>query len=92
MIGDPQTEQTMLAEDTRSIIEKAKKIYEGMRESLESDHSGEYVAIEPESGEAFISETFDGAVASARESHPSRVSHTIRIGHRAAFHIGLMQQ
>ena len=35
---------------------------------------------------------FDEAVRSARAKHPSRLSHTIRIGHRAAFHIGGLRQ
>ena len=35
--------------------------------------------------------TFDEAVKSARAKYPSRLSHTIRIGHRAAFHLGGMQ-
>lgn len=82
----------MLAKDTRSIIEKSKQIYEGLQHRLESDHSGQYVAIEPESEETFIADTFDGAVSAARSRHPDRVSHTIRIGHQAAFQIGLMEK
>ena len=55
---------------------------------LEPQHGNRFVAIEPESGEYFLGDTFDEAVKSARAKHPSRLSHTIRIGHRAAFHIG----
>jgi len=51
-----------------------------------------FVAIEPESGEYFLGDTFDGAMKSARTKYPSRLSHTIRIGHRAAFHIGGVQR
>ena len=51
-----------------------------------------FVAIEPESGEYFLGDTFDEAVKSARAKHPSRLSHIIRIGHRAAFHIGGLQR
>ena len=57
---------------------------------LEPQHRNRFVAIEPESGEYFLGDTFDEAVKSARAKHPSRLSHTIRIGHRAAFHMGGM--
>jgi hypothetical protein len=50
------------------------------------------VAIEPESQEFFIGQSFDSAVTAARTAYPNRVSHTIRIGHQAAFHIGLMER
>jgi hypothetical protein len=40
----------------------------------------------------FLADTFDEAVKSARTKYPSRLSHTIRIGHSAAFHIGVLQR
>ena len=82
----------MITEKTQAIIDKAKQIYGPMRQELEAAHHGSYIAIEPESGDTFISDTFDGAVRSAREFYPNRITHTIRIGHQAAFHIGLMVQ
>ena len=78
--------------DTKSVIERAKRIYaERLRAVLESHHRDRFVAIEPESGEYFLGDTFDEAVKAARTKYPSRLSHTIRIGHRAAFHIGRLQ-
>ena len=82
----------VVSADAKSVIERAKQIYaDQLRISLESRHLNRFVAIEPESGEYFLGDTFDEAVISARAMHPSRLSHTIRIGHRAAFHIGGMQ-
>ena len=79
----------MVSPDTKSVIERAKRIYdEQLRAVLEPEHRNRFVAIEPESGEYFLGDTFDEAVRSARAKHPSRLSHTIRIGHRAAFHLG----
>ena len=79
----------MLSADTRSAIERAKRIYaEQLRAVLEPQHLDRFVAIEPESGEYFLGDTFDEAVKAARTKYPSRLSHTIRIGHRAAFHMG----
>jgi hypothetical protein len=83
----------MSAADTKSIIERAKRIYaEKLQAELEAEHPNRYVAIEPESGEHFLGETFDEAVKSARTRHPSRLSYTIWIGHRAVFHLGGMQR
>jgi hypothetical protein len=81
----------MVSAETKSVIERAKRIYaEQLRAVLEPQHLGRFVTIEPESGEYFLGDTFDEAVKSARAKHPARVSHTIRVGHRAAFHMGCM--
>lgn len=83
----------MVSDDTRAVIERAKRIYaDHLQAVLEEQHRNRFVAIEPESGEYFLGDTFDEAVKSARAKHPSRLSHTIRIGHRAAFHIGGLQR
>lgn len=82
----------MVSGETKSIIQRSKQIYQKQREQLEAVHRDRFVSIEPESGEYFLADTFDGAVKAARTAYPSRISHTIRIGHDAAFHIGLMQQ
>jgi hypothetical protein len=79
----------MVSEHTRSVIERAKRIYdERLRAALEADHTDRYVAVEPESGEHFLADTFDGAVEAARAAHPSRLPHVMRVGHAAALHIG----
>lgn len=83
----------MVPADTKSIIELAKRLYaERLQAVLESQHCNRFVAIEPESGDHFLGDTFDEAVRAARAKHPERLSHTIRIGHRAAFHMGGMSQ
>ena len=83
----------MVSDDTKSVIERAKRLYaETLQVALEVRHTNRFVAIEPESGEYFLGDTFDEAVQSARAKHPTRLSHTIRIGHRAAFHMGGLQR
>ena len=82
----------MVSAETKSIIARARRIYaDQLQTDLESQHRDRFVAIEPESGDHFLGDTFDEAVKSARTKYPSRLSHTIRIGHRAAFHIGGLQ-
>jgi hypothetical protein len=82
----------MVSAETKSIIERAKRIYaEQLQAVLEPQHVNRFVAIEPDSGEFFLGDTFDEAVKAAATKHPSRLSHTIQIGHRAAFHMGGMR-
>jgi hypothetical protein len=79
----------MVSADVRSVIDRAKRIYaDQFQASLESQHRNRFVAIEPESGDYFLGDTFDEAVKAASVAHPSRLTHTIRIGRRAAFHLG----
>ncbi len=53
----------MVSADTKLVIEHAKRIYaEKLRAELELHHLNRFVAIEPESGEYFLGDTFDEAV------------------------------
>ena len=80
----------MVSPETKLVIDRAKQIYsDRLQHDLEMEHLDRYVSIEPESGDYFVADTFDLAVQSAREKYPTRLSHTIKIGHRAAFHIGM---
>ena len=66
----------MISAETRAVIDRAKRMYaNGLQTDLESQHRDRFVAIEPESGEYFLGDTFDEAVTSARAIHPSRLSH-----------------
>jgi hypothetical protein len=70
---------------------QARDIYESrLRKDLEQDCWGMYVAIEPASGEHFVGDTFDDAVNAALDKYPDRVTHTIRVGHVAAVHLGVL--
>ena len=82
----------MVSAETRSVIDRAKQIYaQGLQMALERAHRDRYVAIEPDSGEYFLGDTFEQAVRAARGKYPARSSHTMRIGHAAALHIGVLQ-
>jgi hypothetical protein len=83
----------MLSDASKAVAAQAKKFYAGeLRESLERDHWGKYVCIEPESGDYFLGATFDDAVNQAIDVHPNRLTHTLRVGHAAALHLGVMSQ
>ena len=79
----------MISNHTTHVTERAKAIYSRrLQTELEASHPNGYVAIEPESGEHFLADSFGAAVAAARAAHPDRIAFVIRIGHRAAIHLG----
>ncbi len=83
----------MLSDKAKVVSASAKRLYaNGLREALEPTHDGEYVCIEPESGDYFLGLTFDEAVNQAIDAYPDRLTHTLRVGHRAALHLGVMTQ
>ena len=80
----------MNASETQQFVRKAEELYESrLRPILEAEHRDEFVAIEPESGDYFLGKTLSEAIAAARRSHPDRLAHTMRVGHKAALHFGL---
>jgi hypothetical protein len=79
----------MISSHSTEVAERAKAIYRGsLQAELEAAHPDGYVAIEPESGDHFLADSFGQAVAAARMAHPDRISFVIRIGHPAAIHLG----
>lgn len=79
----------MISEHSQSVATRAKAIYaEKLQSQLELENPNQFVAIEPESEDSFVAESFSKAVAAARKAHPDRISFVIRIGHDAALHIG----
>jgi len=83
----------MLSRESKIVAEKARKLYdEKYRQSLEGSNYGEFVCIEPDSEECFLGPTFDEAVNKSIDAYPDRLTHTLRIGHSAAFHLGVLVQ
>ena len=83
----------MLSDESKQIAVKSKKLYdERLRAKLEASDHGKFVCIEPQSGEHFVGDTFDDAVNKAIDAYPDRLTHTLRVGHSAALHLGVMIQ
>ncbi len=83
----------MLSDQSKRIAEKARLLYdEKYRTYLEKSDHGAFVCIEPESGDYFLGKTFDEAVNRAIDAHPDRLTHTLRVGHDVALHLGVMFQ
>ena len=76
--------------DVDEFVRRAEELYAGkLRSVLEPEHIDELVVIEPESGDYFLGKTLSEATRAARKSHPDRLTHAMRVGHRAALHFGL---
>ncbi|MDA1049753.1 MAG: hypothetical protein O3C40_04645 [Planctomycetota bacterium] len=71
-------------------VRRAEAVYvTKLRAALEPEHVDEFVAIEPESGDYFLGKTMSEAIGAARRSHPDRLAHAMRVGHKAALHFGM---
>ena len=80
----------MSLQSLESLVHRAQQLYEEkLRAQLEASHPDEFVAIEPESGDYFLGRTLSEAFGAARDAHPDRLSHTMRVGHKAALHFGI---
>jgi len=81
----------MISEETRSLADRAKAVFQShLREKLESEHWGKYVAIEPDSKDYFVADSFGDAIRASRCIQPDRIAFVIRVGYQAAIHIGAM--
>lgn len=81
----------MISERTRDVIDRGEVIYrDKLQAALEGSHPNKFLAIEPDSGDYFIGDTFSEAIQAARKAYPDRLSYAMRIGHPAAVHLGVM--
>ncbi len=66
-------------------VDKGKEIYGKIKDELEPEHKGEFVAIEVDTGDYFVGKDPIEADEKAREKYPDAVFFLARIGYRAAF-------
>lgn len=79
----------MTIDQARGNADRARRIYDDrLRSTLEANHFGRFVAVEPDSGDHFLADTLDAAADAAQAAYPNRRAHVIRVGHPAALHIG----
>jgi hypothetical protein len=71
------------------LARQAEAIYQQrLKSQLEASHRDQFVAIEPISGDFFLGRTLSEAIGLARQAHPQRLAHAMRIGHRTGVHFG----
>ena len=74
----------MASPDSDDIMRRAEEIYEQrLKTTLEATALHKFVAIEPDSGDYFLSRTLSEAGAAARKTHPDRIYAALRVGHAA---------
>jgi len=78
----------MAIKNPQEIVTKGQQIYdEKYRALFEKEHPGCFVAIEVESGEAFLGETPEKAYERVQEKHPVGFFHLIKIGSPGAYKV-----
>ena len=71
----------------------AEAIYEEkLKDRLEKTNFGDFIAIEPESGDYFLGQSLTEAGEAAEAAYPDRRCFVLRVGYRAAVFIGAMPQ
>ncbi len=81
--------EAMNTQDSPAIARRAQAIYEQrLKTLLESSHWGEFVAIEPDSGDYFFGSSLSEAIRAARQAHPDRVGFAMRVGPQTTVQIG----
>lgn len=70
-------------------IEQGQKIYdEQLKDQLEPNQTGKFVAIEPDTGRHFLGDSGVEALVAARAAMPGKKFYLMRVGHRAAHRVG----
>ena len=89
-LGQPTfTPSETQASARRRCIEAGETLYqETLRSLLEPEKTGQYVAIEPDSGQYFLGLTSREALAAAHTAMPEAVFYLARVGYAAAHRIG----
>lgn len=74
--------------DPEIIAQKGEQIYqEKLKDKLETQHKGEYVAINVENEDYFLAESPDEALNKAKEKYPNAIFHLIRIGYSGVYKV-----
>lgn len=71
---------TNVPPNTQEVLKKGKEIYENKKAEFESANIGKYITIEIDSGDYFIGDTREVAVAEARVKYPRNILYVRRIG------------
>lgn len=73
----------------QDVIERGKRLYdEKLRDELELEHTGRFIAIEPRSERYFLGDTDVEALLAAREAMPEKRFYLARVGYETAHTVG----
>lgn len=63
----------------KSVAANGKKIYSEIESTLKQSYPGQYVAIEPISGEYYVGNTMGNALSKGKAIYPNRQFYTVGI-------------
>jgi hypothetical protein len=76
-------------EPSDALSESGQRLYdERLRDLLEPEHAGEFVAIEPETEQYFLGATGLAALHAGRKALPDKLFYLLRVGSDAAYRVG----
>lgn len=76
-------------EPADALSESGQRLYdERLRALLEPEHTGEFVAIEPETEQYFLGDTGLAALRAGRSELPGKLFYLLRVGSDAAYRVG----
>jgi hypothetical protein len=90
--ADPKKDETpvmpRIFANPTEIAQAGQKIYEDKyRADYEKKYPNQFVAIDVNSGQAFVASGPEEAVAAAKKASPNAIMHLIRIGSSGAFKV-----
>ena len=78
-----------LSPASQEVMEKARRVYdEQLRDKLEAEHSGEVIAVEPDSGDFVLGKDFMAVSQACRQRFGNKLTYTFRVGGGSAVKIG----
>lgn len=81
---DNYSEELLKSADIQKIAEEGVKIYERIKIKYEPQEDGKFLAIDIESGNAYLGNSSAEALVLARQKHPNKVFYVVKIGFNAA--------
>ena len=79
----------MLDPELEEVARRAQQLYDDkLKADLEKNHWGEFVTIDPTSGDYYLRRKLNESLLSIYEAHPGRLYYTLRVGHDVAVEIG----
>ncbi len=73
----------------KNVCQRARAVYDAeIRHLVEPQHTGKFIAIEPDTGEFEFNEDLAAASQNLKRRRPGSVTCILRIGHKAAFTMG----
>ncbi len=81
--------QSNPATDGGNLVARGQSTYrERLASVLEPSHDGEFVAVEPDSGQYFLGSTASAALVAARAAMPNNLFYLTRVGRETAHTVG----